>query len=137
MAIRDVYTLNEVWDKMTADVEIFIGTQFLQTRSVTKDGAVQDLTGSKLVFEARKSKCSDVPDFSKTITETSDIDEDGQITDPTNGVYVIAFTLDDTAERFKGTYLIKWYPVADEDNNILLTATSCDDIPKFEICPGG
>lgn len=85
-----------------------------------------DMTGSEIVFELYDELKDEVPSITKKIT--TDITENGVITEPENGKFHVIFTKEDYEQLYKGRqYFLSVWLVKDDCRKVISSSggTNC------------
>jgi len=83
------------------------GEELSKDFTLKADGVAMNLTGATIVVEAKKAPyASQIPIFTKTITETSNEETIGKITYPLQGKFVLRLLTADTSFAPNDYYLV-------------------------------
>lgn len=94
-----------------------------------------DLTGSKILIQIKDELQDDFFIINKTITEDTDVYEDGRIVAPKEGMIITRLSDDDYEKLIveRMYFLTIWWIKEDEDFAKVISS-NCDEYLQFKVC---
>lgn len=108
------------------------GEELSKDFSLKESGVAKDLTGAIIVVEVKKAPyINQTPLFSKTITETSNEETVGRITEPLQGKFTLRLLEADTSYAPNDYYLVIKLDFNNQKD--IISSDSCDNA-IYRIC---